>query len=141
MKLDDTDQKLISLLRSNGRLATSKLALHLGVSRTTVQNRINRLTGQGVIKGFTVKLDEFNDLDQVRAIIMVEIDGPAARKVSQRLRGYPEIVHVYGTNGQWDLVAEAATQDLNEFNTLLGNIRMIPGIANTESSLLLSELK
>lgn len=141
MELDDTDRQLIALLRHDARMASSKLAVHLGVSRTTVQNRISKLQNQGVIRGFTVKLDEFSDPNLVRAIITVEIDGPAARRVIKRLQGFPEIVHVYGTNGRWDLVAEAATQDLNQFNTLLGEIRMIAGVANTESSLLLSEMK
>jgi len=141
MELDDTDRDLIALLRNDGRMASSKLALKLGVSRTTVQNRISRLQKQGIIRGFTVSLDEFNDSKLVRAIMMIEIDGPRARQIIKRLRGFPEIVHVYGTNGRWDLVAEAVTKDLNQFNTLLGEVRMISGIANTESSLLLSELK
>ena len=47
--LDGTDQKLLSLLRENARTATAELARNLGLSRTTVQSRIERLERDGVV--------------------------------------------------------------------------------------------
>ena len=41
--MDDTDQQLLALLRENARAATTELARKLGLSRTTVQSRIDRL--------------------------------------------------------------------------------------------------
>ena len=43
--LDDTDRRLLALLRHDGRLPAATLARHLGVSRGTVQNRLDRLAG------------------------------------------------------------------------------------------------
>jgi predicted ArsR family transcriptional regulator len=54
--MDDTDRRLIALLRQNARLPVATLAELLKVSRGTVQNRIDRLTDDGVISGFTVRL-------------------------------------------------------------------------------------
>src|SRR6516162_8855226 len=54
--MDDTDRRLIALLRDNGRSPVATLAHRLKVSRGTVQNRIDRLTADGVIGGFTVRL-------------------------------------------------------------------------------------
>ena len=54
--LDDTDRRLIQLLRADARLPAATLAKHLGVSRGTVQNRIERLRSAGILLGFTVRL-------------------------------------------------------------------------------------
>ena len=54
--LDDLDRRLIGLLRADARLPSAALARQLGVSRGTVQNRIDRLTAGGVLLGFTVRL-------------------------------------------------------------------------------------
>ena len=51
--MDDTDRRLIALLRENARVPVATLAHLLKVSRGTVQNRIDRLTADGVIGGFT----------------------------------------------------------------------------------------
>ncbi|MCK5574732.1 MAG: Lrp/AsnC family transcriptional regulator, partial [Sphingomonadales bacterium] len=56
--MDATDQKLLSLLRENARASTSALARDLGLSRSTVQDRINRLEKRGIVAGYTVRLGE-----------------------------------------------------------------------------------
>jgi DNA-binding Lrp family transcriptional regulator len=47
----------------------------------------------------------------------------------------------YTTNGRWDLMAELRADTLEAFDRILNAIRLIPGIANTETSILLSTLK
>jgi len=57
------------------------------------------------------------------------------------LFGFPEVVHLHSTNGHWDFVAELATENLQEFDRVLNDIRMIDGIASTQTNLLLSAVK
>jgi len=59
--LDATDQKLLSLLRENARTSTAELARGLGLSRTTVQSRIERLERGGVAAGSIGELDAVID--------------------------------------------------------------------------------
>ena len=58
MKITDTDQQLLSLLRENARASTADIARRLRLSRTTVQSRIERLQREGVIAGYTVRVSE-----------------------------------------------------------------------------------
>ena len=88
--MDETDRRLIALLRENARFPVATLAHLLKVSRGTVQNRIDRLTAEGVIGGFTVRLKPEAEPQRVRAITMVAVDGEHAAAVLKSLRGITE---------------------------------------------------
>ncbi|WP_150461970.1 Lrp/AsnC family transcriptional regulator [Nesterenkonia ebinurensis] len=139
-QLSDLDRQLISELRRDGRAPVSALAEKLGVSRATVTKRIDNLTASGVIVGFSVRIRDLQEVDEVRAICLIELFGRPTSQVITELRGYPEITALHTTNGAWDLVAEISCQDLREFDSLLTRLRGVKGIMNSETSLLLSSV-
>jgi DNA-binding Lrp family transcriptional regulator len=139
--LDDTDQRLISLLRTNARMPVAKLATMAGISRATATARIDKLEASGVIAGFTVVLQSNVDAGGVRAITMIEIDGKQEEAVTRRLLGMPEIRQLHTTNGRWDLVAEVEVPTIAALDDLLRAIRQVDGIANTDTSILLKARK
>lgn len=136
--MDETDIALIAALRRNARATISELAAELGVSRATVRTRLDRLVGSGEIAGFTVVLKSDLSEEPVRAIVLIAVEGKASDEVVTRLRGLPEMRAIHTTNGRWDLVAEIAARDLPAFDDTLRRMRLIRGIAATETNLLLS---
>ena len=138
--LDQIDQKLIAILRSNARTPVVELAQKLGVSRATVQNRMKRLEQNNVIINYTVNLKPAAEINPIRALMSIAVEGKKARVVIQTLRGYPEMVALHNTNGRWDIIAEIRTDTLESFNRLLGDVRLIDGVSSTETSLLLDTL-
>lgn len=140
LKLDDLDRSLLGALRADGRAPVAVLARDLGVTRATVTSRIDRLVEAGLIVGFTVRVrDEVDPLD-IRAMSLIEVEGRTTDAVIRRLRGFPEITALHTTNGGWDLVAELRAASLGEFDRVLGRIRSIEGVVNSETSLLLSSV-
>jgi DNA-binding Lrp family transcriptional regulator len=136
--MDDTDRQLVAMLRGNARLPVATLAKSLGVSRGTVQNRIDRLTARGTIQGFTIRVRQEADSPRIRAIMMIEVEGERSDKILSQLRGNPEINAVHTTNGRWDMVLELNTDTLEAFDRVLHRIRQINGISASETSLMLS---
>lgn len=137
---DQLDRELISLLRNDGRAPLSKLADILNVSRGTVQNRLDRLLESGTLHGFTVRVRQDYEHDAIRALMMIEVVGKSTSQVIKKLRGMPELQTLHTTNGSWDLVAEIQTSSLNEFDRVLRDVRMIDGVLNSETSILLSSV-
>jgi DNA-binding Lrp family transcriptional regulator len=135
--VDNLDHRLIALLRADSRTPAAALATALKVSRGTVQNRIDRLTAEGVLLGFTVRLHPEVDRGRVRAIICIAVEGRKAPQVLKALRGFPEVEAVHMTNGRWDMVAQLSAADLSAFSRVLDEIRLIDGISSSETSLLL----
>jgi DNA-binding Lrp family transcriptional regulator len=137
---DELDRRIISHLRTDGRASLAKLAEAMGVARGTVQNRLDRLIDTGTLLGFTVRVrDDYED-HTVRAVMMVEVSGKSTTQVIQRLRGIPEIRSLHTTNGKWDLVVDIRVANLSGFDRVLREVRMIEGVANSETSLLLSTI-
>ncbi len=139
--MDSQDHRLLSLLRENARLSVAQLAKQLGVSRGTVQNRIDKLVEQRVLLGFTVRTASEAAAYRVRAVMLISVEGDRSDAILKTLRGYPEIRALHTTNGRWDIVAELGTDSLETFDEALRSIRTIKGIANSETSLLLSTHK
>ena len=104
--MDDTDRRLIALLRSDGRASVASLAKALGVSRGTVQNRMARLAADGTIVGYTVRLKPDVAEPRIHAFMTVAVEGNQVEAVIKALRGEPAVTALYSTNGRWDIVAE-----------------------------------
>ena len=139
--MDSTDQNLISALRENARTSLSGLAHRLGVSRTTVRSRIERLQQRGDVLGFTVVLKDDAVRDPVRGVMMIGIEGRGTDRIVRQLTGLPELRAVHSTNGRWDVIAEIGTKSLEDFDHTLAKIRRIEGITSSETSLLLATRK
>ena len=138
--LDALDRQLIGQLRADGRAPVSRLADALGVSRGTVQNRLDRLIDEGGIVGFTARLREDVADEEVRAMMVIRLVGQSTTAVVRQLRGMPEVRAVHTTNGAWDLMAEIAVASLPDLDRVLSMIRSIHGIENSETSILLTSV-
>ncbi|MEM7545576.1 MAG: Lrp/AsnC family transcriptional regulator [Pseudomonadota bacterium] len=137
MRLDDTDQRLVAALRDNGRASVATLAADLGLARGTVRTRIDRMVARGVIRRFTIELAGESDPQMVRAVTSIELKGSMSRAVVSALSRIPEIRAIHSTNGAWDIVAEVRAASLPDIDRVLREVRAIPGVSNSETSLLL----
>jgi DNA-binding Lrp family transcriptional regulator len=137
---DALDRALIAHLRGDGRASLSRIAAALGVARGTVQARLDRLMQTGTLLGFTIRVRDDYDASAVHAVMMVEVVGKSTTQVIRRLRGLPEMHALHTTNGKWDLVANIRAASLAEFDRVLREVRLIEGVANSETSLLLSSV-
>jgi len=138
--VDALDQRLIALLRADGRAPISQIAAALHVSRGTAQNRLDRLIQAGVILDFTVRVRQDIDERLIRALMTIQLAGKTTTAVIARLRGIPEIRALHTTNGTWDLVAEIGVDTLPDLDRALGTIRAIDGIRSSETSILLTSM-
>ncbi|MBO6560198.1 MAG: Lrp/AsnC family transcriptional regulator [Nisaea sp.] len=136
--MDAIDEKLIAALRRDGRAGISELAAVLEVSRATVRSRLERLERDGHILGYTVVLRGDAQELPVRGIMLIEIEGRGTENVVRQLTGIGAVGAIHSTNGRWDLIAEIGAETLTDFDDVLRRIRLIEGIANSETNLLLA---
>lgn len=136
--MDVTDQQLLSLLRKDARTSVATLANKLGVSRGTVTNRVTKLEDAGIIVGYTVRLKPDSQPAEIKAWMSIAVEGNETRAVIASLLGEPGVATLHDTNGRWDLLAELRAGNLAELSQVLERIRLVKGIANTETHILLA---
>ena len=141
LEMDTLDQQLIALLRTDARAAVATLAHKLGVSRGTVTNRITKLEDEGLITGYTVRLRPDATPNQISAWMSITVEGNQTRAVIGTLLGEPGVAALHDTNGRWDLLAELRAVNLGELAEVLERVRLIKGIAGTETSIHLQTYK
>ena len=138
MRLTAADEALLSLLREDARASTAQIARRLGLSRTTVQSRIERLQRSGVIAGYTVRVADEYERDRIRALILLTVLPKQMTSVVEALRAMPEVRSLQSVSGPWDLVAVAVVPTIGEMDELTDRIGTVPGVERTTSSLVLS---
>jgi DNA-binding Lrp family transcriptional regulator len=138
MKLTQTDQQLLTLLRENARTSTAQLARRLGVSRTTVQSRLERLEREGVISGYTVRVHDEHEHGHIRAHIMIAVHPKQQASVVTSLRAMPELRSLHSVSGAYDLVAIAVVPAVGDMDVLTDRIGELDGVDRTTSSIVLS---
>lgn len=136
--LTNADHNLIALLRENARLSTADLARRLGVSRTTVQSRIEKLEKRGVIKGYTVQLAPEHEQDLVRAHVLITCMPKLASKVEAALKNFISVRNLHSVSGHYDMIAIIEASSIRELDRQIDNIGALDGVERTMSSIILS---
>lgn len=136
--LDDTDRALLGLLRENARSATAELARRLGLSRTTVQSRIERLERARVIAGYTVKVADEIEAALVRAHVMITMAPKQAGAIEAALRKIVAVRSLHSVSGPFDLLAVVAAPSIGELDELIDRIGALEGVERTTSAIVLS---
>lgn len=136
--MDNIDTQIIHILRRDGRMSISDLALHLGLSRATIRSRFEALQAKGEIIGFTAVVKSDTHRQAVRGIVLIEVEGKGTERVIATLDKMPAVQAIHTTHGRWDLIVELGTDSLESLDEILRNIRLIDGISNSETNLYLA---
>jgi DNA-binding Lrp family transcriptional regulator len=137
MQIDATDTQLLTLLRTNARAPVTELARALGLARTTVQARIERLENAGVITGYTLRTNAATR-PALCATVLVSIEPRSAPAVLDRLRSLPGVQIVHTTSGRFDLLVQIAAATTAELDATLDRIGEARGVRSSESLIHLS---
>jgi DNA-binding Lrp family transcriptional regulator len=136
--LDDTDRKLLALLRADAREPVSSLARKLDLARSTVQERIARLERTRVIAGYTIRAGEDFAERQITANVMISVDPKLAASLTADLKRMSEVRSLAAISGTFDMMAEVAAETTAKIDAVLDAIGHLKGVQKTMSSIVLS---
>jgi DNA-binding Lrp family transcriptional regulator len=143
--MDDKDRKILLQLLDDGRKPVVEIANELGMPRATVQERMRRLVGVGVIKKFTALLDYHKIGKEVTAFILVGFSGDSnvsQRNVAEEIAKIPEVYEVSLISGEWDIIIKVRAGSVSEIGTLvIDKLRMMRGIQKTQTCVSFQTIK
>ncbi|MFB2551238.1 Lrp/AsnC family transcriptional regulator [Ensifer soli] len=138
MTITDKDRALLDLLGENARMPTATLARRLGLSRTTVQARLERLERDGVIAGYGVRLSDTAEAALVKAHVLITLAPRALGEVTAALKAIAAIRSLHSVSGSFDLIAVVHAGSVGELDMLIDRIGTLAGVERTLSSIILS---
>ena len=132
LKLDELDIGIIDHLRENSRTTFVDIGKALGVSDATVYNRVKRLLEAGVIKRFTVEVEEAALGRNVSGFMLVNVRPGAVRDVSKQIAEIDRVSEVHEVHGPEDLIVKVKARNLSKLRSVILKVREIPNVAQTE---------
>lgn len=134
-KVDSNDLKILEMLKRNARTPYTVIAKELKISEAAVRKRIEKLIRIGVIKRFTIDYELENE---IKAIVMIkstpQISTPEISKKLVKIQG---VEMVFETTGDYDIIALIRGVNISEINRTIDEIRSVPGVVGTNSTIIL----
>jgi Lrp/AsnC family transcriptional regulator for asnA, asnC and gidA len=139
--LDSLDHKILEVLREDSRIPFTEIGQKLGVSDATVYLRTKKMREEGIIKKFTVEIDEKILEDNFYGFVFINVDPGSIEDVVQKMLENEKINEVYEVHGSYDLISKARTKNLEEMRNMILEIREIPNISTSELITIYKEWK
>ncbi|NUB93293.1 Lrp/AsnC family transcriptional regulator [Haloterrigena sp. SYSU A558-1] len=138
MTYENLDAKLVNELLGNGRASLRSLGEELDVSVTTVSNHLSDLEDEGVIEGYTPRVDYDAVGYDVTAVVQLQVEGNALPDVTDALRDHPQMTSVYEVTGDYDVIAVGKFTDTDGMNDEIKELLSNPDIKASNTSVVLN---
>jgi DNA-binding Lrp family transcriptional regulator len=135
--VDATDARLLLALDEDPRASVMALSQKLGLARNTVQARLARLEGSGVLAPFERRVRPEALGYRLRAYVTVQVVQRSLAEVADALAHIPEVLEVIGLSGVVDLLVEVAATDADDLWRITEQVLAIPGVQRTDTALAL----
>jgi len=141
MTYENLDRKLVNALLGDGRASLRSLAEDLDVSVTTISNHLSDLEEEGIIRGYTPKIDYDKLGYDVTAILQLKVEGSELVDVTESLAEHKQMVSVYEVTGDHDIVAVGKFADTDDMNAQIKDLLTEPAIKESNTSVVLNAAK
>jgi DNA-binding Lrp family transcriptional regulator len=138
VQITQKDEELLALLRADSREPVASLARKLGLSRTTVQDRLRRLEASGVIASYSLKLSRDIEQGGFRAYVTLAVEPRRQIEVARHLTRLAQVETLHSVSGKFDLIAQVKTASSEAMDRLIDDMGQLPGISRIETSVILS---
>jgi len=145
MKITKYDLDIISVLQENARSSLQEISAKVGLSSTPCWNRIKKMEAEGIIQGYTVRVDPSLLGYRESVIVQVTLDNHSDETLfefGRQLEKIPEVLEASLVSGDYDYDIRIAVKDTRDYERLLReSLYQIPGIRHTKSTFVLRTLK
>ena len=139
--LDAVDRELLRLLAADGRMPMAGLAAAAGISRARAYARIERLRTDGVIEGFSARVNPRLAGTAVTAMILISMRQPAWRTLRGQIAAMPEVEYCALTTGEYDVLALVRVADVETLrDVILERIQTLEDVRATQTVFILEEV-
>ncbi len=130
MKMDETDGKILNMLRRNARESNVAIAEEVGLTEGAVRSRIHRLAGSGVIIRFTIDVAEAEG--GCYGVVMVKARG-TTKKMMAEISSLSLHKDAYEISGEYDGCVILHGESMGELDSKIDSLRRLKSVADTKT--------
>lgn len=139
--MDKLDSSIIDCLNGDARKSFREVAHELGISAGTAYNRIRKLEGEGIIKGYIPMIDAGKVGFDLFVIIGIKIAHGKLLEVEKKLTKDTRVYGVYDVTGEWDSIILARFRNREELNEFIKSVLVTEHVERTYTQVVLNVLK
>ncbi len=143
--LDRIDQRILTILQSDGRITNADLAQQVGIPATSMSERFRRLVRQGYVTGFSARLDPVLlgfDLLVFTEILLDKTTPDVFTRFAAAVRRAPQVIECHMVAGGFDYLVKARLPNMSAYRRFLGETVLAwPGVRETRTYAVLEEIK
>lgn len=136
--LDQTDAKIVQLLRADGRMSNANLAEAVGLSASACLRRLRLLERSGVIRGYTALVEEPDAAETMVAIVQVTLERQTEeflQRFETAVRKCPDIRECYLMTGLEDYILRVDARNAADYERIHNEqLSRLPGVHRIRSS-------
>jgi DNA-binding Lrp family transcriptional regulator len=138
--VDAIDRRILAVLGAEGRCSVNELAARVGIGRATAYARLGRLEAEGVIEGYTVRVDHRRLGLEISALLLVRVEQRSWRDIAPQLRRLPGAEWLSATAGEFDFALLVRAPDVRHLrDVILEQVMAIEGVRSSETVLILED--
>jgi Lrp/AsnC family leucine-responsive transcriptional regulator len=141
--LDNLDIQILNIIQSNARVSQADVARSVGLAPSAVLERLRKLEGKGVLKGYVALIEpEAIDMGQL-AFVAVRTSGPLdlTDKAGELIAEIPGVLEVHHLAGEDCYLVKIRGRDAQHIGQLLRHMKVIPSVTYTRTTMVLSTVK
>jgi DNA-binding Lrp family transcriptional regulator len=139
--MDDTDRRIVALLRENARRSFKDIGEDVNLSPPAVKRRVDRLEAEDVIRGYTAVVDPAAFGWHAEAFVDLYCEGRMpADAIKRAVEGEPGVVSAHTVAGEASALLHVMAEDTPDLEGCLERIRATDGISRTVTEVVLSTL-
>jgi DNA-binding Lrp family transcriptional regulator len=141
LQIDAVDQRIIALLVADARASYADIGTRVSLSAPAVKRRVDRLRGDGAIRGFTAVLDPAAMGWRTEALVELFCAGRTTpAQIGAAARRHPEVVGAYTVSGEADALVHLRAADIAHLEDALERLRAESFVTSSRSTIVLSRL-
>jgi len=145
MARDDFEQKIVRELQRNARISWKELSERVNLSASACQRRVQALLDEGVITGFSARIDPRAMGYDIEAYLSVRVerhDIKSAKEFRKAISRYPEVRTCRMMSGDTDFLLRVIARDVRSYGRFVEEkILSLPGVTDATTSIVLDQIK
>ncbi|MBI3027631.1 Lrp/AsnC family transcriptional regulator [Candidatus Woesearchaeota archaeon] len=146
--MDEKDEKILNLLRENSKLTTHQISKKLLVPITTIHNRIKKLENEGIIKRYTLEIDNKKLGKTIAAYINIAVDYKLLKQINmsqhelmKKIKKDEAVEEAAMVTGGTDILIKIRVKSMDDLDKFVTrHLRNFDGIEKTQTMIILNEL-